>query len=55
MTFSMLGRAGRPRLVGTFSGFLNEILFFPSGAIYPVESFPPGCGLSRISIPRLIP
>ncbi len=41
MTFSMLGRAGHPRLVGTFSGFLNVILFFPSGAIYPVESFPP--------------
>jgi ABC-2 type transport system permease protein len=41
MTFSMLGRAAHPRLVGTFSGFLNVILFFPSGAIYPVESFPP--------------
>ncbi|HYL58887.1 MAG TPA: ABC transporter permease [Candidatus Acidoferrales bacterium] len=41
MTFSLLGRAGHPRLVGTFSGFLNVILFFPSGAIYPVESFPP--------------
>lgn len=41
MSFSVLGRAGHPRLVGTFSGFLNVILFFPSGAIYPVESFPP--------------
>jgi ABC-2 type transport system permease protein len=41
MTFSLLGRAGHPRLVGTFAGFLNVILFFPSGAIYPVESFPP--------------
>jgi ABC-2 type transport system permease protein len=41
MTFSLLGRAGHPRLVGAFSGFLNVILFFPSGAIYPVESFPP--------------
>jgi ABC-2 type transport system permease protein len=41
MTFALLGRAGHPRLVGTFSGFLNVILFFPSGAIYPVESFPP--------------
>lgn len=40
MTFSMLGRAGHPRLVGTFAGFLNVILFFPSGAIYPIESFP---------------
>ncbi|MFZ0889911.1 MAG: ABC transporter permease [Candidatus Binataceae bacterium] len=41
MTFAILGRASHPRLVGTFSGFLNVILFFPSGAIYPVESFPP--------------
>lgn len=41
MTFAILGRAGHPRLVGTFAGFLNVILFFPSGAIYPVESFPP--------------
>ncbi len=40
MTFAMLGRASHPRLVGMFSGFLNVILFFPSGAIYPVESFP---------------
>jgi ABC-2 type transport system permease protein len=41
MTFSVLGRASHPRLVGTFAGFLNVILFFPSGAIYPIESFPP--------------
>jgi ABC-2 type transport system permease protein len=41
MTFALLGRASHPRLVGTFAGFLNVILFFPSGAIYPVESFPP--------------
>jgi ABC-2 type transport system permease protein len=41
MVFAMLGRAGHPRLVGTFAGFLNVILFFPSGAIYPIESFPP--------------
>lgn len=41
MTFAILGRAGHPRLVGVFAGFLNVVLFFPSGAIYPVESFPP--------------
>jgi ABC-2 type transport system permease protein len=41
MTFAILGRASHPRLVGTLAGFLNVILFFPSGAIYPVESFPP--------------
>lgn len=41
MTFVILGRATHPRLVGVFAGFLNVVLFFPSGAIYPVESFPP--------------
>jgi len=41
MNFGLLGRAGHPRLVGTVNGFMNVILFFPSGAIYPVESFPP--------------
>lgn len=41
MMFTILGRAGHPRLVGVFAGFLNVILFFPSGAIYPIESFPP--------------
>ena len=40
MNFLILGRAAHPRLVGVFAGFLNVILFFPSGAIYPVESFP---------------
>lgn len=40
MTFTLLGRASHPRLVGVFAGFLNVVLFFPSGAIYPVESFP---------------
>ncbi len=41
MTFTMLARAQNPRLVGAAAGFLNVILFFPSGAVYPVESFPP--------------
>jgi len=41
MVFALLGRASHPRLVGVFAGFLNVILFFPSGAIYPLESFPP--------------
>ncbi len=40
MMFVILGRANHPRIVGIFSGFLNVIFFFPSGAIYPVESFP---------------
>jgi ABC-2 type transport system permease protein len=41
MTFAIVNRAAHPRLVGTFQGFLSVILFFPSGAIYPIESFPP--------------
>jgi len=40
MMFVILGRANHPRIVGIFSGFLNVIFFFPSGAIYPIESFP---------------
>jgi ABC-2 type transport system permease protein len=40
MTFALLARATNPRIVGVSAGFLNVILFFPSGAIYPIESFP---------------
>jgi len=40
MMFLMLGRANHPRIVGVFSGFMNVMFFFPSGAVYPVESFP---------------
>lgn len=38
--FVILGRANHPRIVGVLGGFLNVIFFFPSGAIYPTESFP---------------
>ncbi len=41
MSMTLLGRANHPRVVGFMSGFLNIILFFPSGALYPVHSFPP--------------
>ena len=41
MTFVLLARASNPRVVGASAGFLNVILFFPSGAVYPIESFPP--------------
>ena len=41
MMFILLGRANHPRIVGVFSGFLNVIFYFPSGAIYPIDSFPP--------------
>ena len=40
MMFVILGRANHPRIVGVLGGFLNVIFFFPSGAIYPIESFP---------------
>jgi len=40
MMFVIIGRVNHPRIVGILSGFLNVILFFPSGAIYPIASFP---------------
>lgn len=40
MSMALVGRAGHPRIVGFLNGFLNIILFFPSGALYPVQSFP---------------
>lgn len=40
MMFVIIGRINHPRIVGILSGFLNVILFFPSGAVYPVASFP---------------
>jgi ABC-2 type transport system permease protein len=41
MMCCLLARVDHPRIVGIFGGFLNIILFFPSGAVYPIESFPP--------------
>lgn len=40
MMMSLLGRASHPRTTGVLSGFVSVILFFPSGALYPIESFP---------------
>lgn len=40
LMFVILARVSHPRLVGIMSGFLNVMLFFPSGAVYPVASFP---------------
>lgn len=40
MMMVLLGRASHPRVSGVVSGFLNIILFFPSGAVYPPASFP---------------
>jgi ABC-2 type transport system permease protein len=41
MTMALLSRAAHPRIVGLVNGFLNIIFFFPSGALYPIQSFPP--------------
>jgi ABC-2 type transport system permease protein len=41
MMMAIMGRAQTPRISGVLGGFLNVILFFPSGALYPVASFPP--------------
>ena len=41
MTMTIMGRAGHPRIAGIINGFLSVILFFPSGALYPLASFPP--------------
>ena len=40
MTMMIIGRAGHPRIAGVLNGFLSVILFFPSGALYPLASFP---------------
>ena len=40
LMFALLGRTDHPRLVGVLSGFMNVILFFPSGAVYPTASLP---------------
>ncbi len=40
MTMTIMGRAGHPRIAGVLNGFLSVILFFPSGALYPLASFP---------------
>lgn len=40
MTMMIMGRASQPRIAGVLNGFLSVILFFPSGALYPLASFP---------------
>jgi ABC-2 type transport system permease protein len=40
MTMAVMGRAAHPRIAGVVNGFLSVILFFPSGALYPIASFP---------------
>jgi len=40
LMFVLLGRLRHPRVVGIVSSFMNIILFFSSGAVYPIASFP---------------
>lgn len=53
LMFTLLGRVDHPRIVGVLGGFLNVIFYFPSGAVYPVESFPNWLAvLSRVNPER---
>jgi len=48
--FLMVGNINDPMVPKILSGILNTLLYFPSGAIYPVESFPPWMRLiSRVN------
>jgi ABC-2 type transport system permease protein len=38
--FLVIGNIEDPIIPKVLSGLLNTLLYFPSGAIYPVESFP---------------
>jgi ABC-2 type transport system permease protein len=39
--FLLMARVSNPLVPRAVFGILNVILFFPSGAVYPIESFPP--------------
>jgi ABC-2 type transport system permease protein len=41
MMFLLMVRVADPLVPRALSGFLNILLFYPSGAIYPVTAFPP--------------
>jgi len=40
LTFLMIGRVRNPLLPRVMYGFLAAVLWFPSGAVYPKESYP---------------
>ena len=48
MMFLMMVRVEDPLVPRAIFGILNTLLFFPSGAIYPVKAFPGGCARSRM-------
>ncbi len=41
MMFLMMVRVSDPLVPRAIFGVLNTLLFFPSGAVYPVNGFPP--------------
>jgi ABC-2 type transport system permease protein len=41
MMFLLMVRVDDPLVPRAMFGVLNTLLFFPSGAIYPIEAFPP--------------
>ncbi|MGA3008345.1 MAG: ABC transporter permease [Opitutaceae bacterium] len=41
MMFLIMARINDPLLPRAIFGMLNTVLFFPSGAVYPINSFPP--------------
>ena len=41
MMFLLMVRVSDPLIPRAIFGMLNTVLFFPSGAVYPTESFPP--------------
>ena len=42
MMFLLMVRVNDPLVPRAIFGVLNTVLFFPSGAVYPTQSFPPG-------------
>lgn len=40
LMFLLMGRIDDPMIPKVLAGLLNTLLFFPSGAIYPLEAFP---------------
>ena len=41
MMFLLMVRVNDPLVPRAIFGVLNTVLFFPSGAVYPTQSFPP--------------
>ena len=43
LMFLVMVRVDDPLVPRAIFGVLNTLLFFPSGAVYPIEAFPRGC------------